>query len=63
MNRTDFYIVQKPVAISFDCPICKGDVTIPWANVDVPAYWGDHWPYVTCPYCGEEIGLDEYEMD
>lgn len=62
-NRTDFTILQAPVGISFECPVCEGLVNIPWREVDVPEYWGDRWPDVQCPYCGEMIELGEYDMD
>lgn len=63
MNKTDFYINQKPVSISLCCPNCSADIEIPWDELDVPEYWGDDWDSVVCPCCGKTIELGDYDID
>ena len=58
----DFYINQRPVSISFECPHCLMDVDIDWRDVDVPDSWSDDWGYVECPYCKKEIKLGDYDI-
>lgn len=58
----DFYIHQRPVYISFECPHCLMDVEIDWGDVDVPDSWSDDWGYVECPYCEKEIKLGDYDI-
>ena len=57
-----FYINQRPVSISFECPYCLMDVEIDWGEVDVPDSWSDDWGYVECPYCEKEIKLGDYDI-
>jgi endogenous inhibitor of DNA gyrase (YacG/DUF329 family) len=59
----DFTINRKPISISFECPYCEDEVTIPWNEVNAPDYWGDDWGYVECPYCNKEVPLGDYDMD
>lgn len=59
----DFKINQVPVSISFECPLCECEVTIPWDEINVPDYWGDDWDDVECPYCNRTVTLGDYEMD
>ena len=62
LEPVDFYINQRPVSISFECPHCLMDVEIDWGDVDVPEYWGDAWGHVECPYCEKEIKLGDYDI-
>ena len=61
-ESVDFYIRQTPVAITLECPYCNFEISIPFAEVDVPEYWGDDWGYVECPYCEKEIKLGDYDI-
>lgn len=63
MKETDFYINQKPVSITFECPHCDYDVIIDWDNLDVPDSWSDDWGEVECPHCGKTVLLGDYDMD
>lgn len=60
---TDFHIDVKPVSITFQCPHCEAEVTVPWRELDVPAYWGDDWGYIECPECEKEVRLGDYDYD
>lgn len=62
MERTDFFINQLPVSITFDCPHCRFTVKIPWNDVNVPEYWGDDWGEVECPYCEKTVRLGDYDI-
>lgn len=63
MSKTNFYIDQEPVSISFECPHCYYDVIIDWDDLNVPEYWGDDWGEVECPYCGKTVLLGDYDMN
>lgn len=63
MDKTDFLIIQKPIAISFECPHCDNETLISWDELDVPEYWGDDWGSVVCPCCGKTIELGDYDID
>ena len=63
MDRTDFTIISKPVAIGFECPHCEMEVEIPWRDADAPECWCDTWGDVTCPYCGELVKLGDWIYD
>lgn len=63
MESTDFYINQRPVSISFECPHCKCEVEISWDEIDAPDYWGDDWGEVECPYCNKTVKLGEFDTD
>lgn len=63
MENTDFYINQKPVSITFECPHCDYDVTVDWDDLDVPEYWGDDWGEIDCPHCGKVVSLGDYDMN
>lgn len=58
----DFYINQRPVSISLECPHCHSELEIPWNHLDVPDYWGDDWGTIVCPECGEDIELGDYDI-
>lgn len=60
---TDFHIDVKPVSITFICPHCGEEVTVPWPKIDVPECWGDDWGYGECPDCEKEVKLGDYEYD
>lgn len=62
MDKTEFTITTKPVAIEFECPHCENEVSIPWDEVNVPGYWGDDWDDMECPYCHKMVAL-ELEWD
>lgn len=62
MTKVDFFINQKPVSISFECPYCKWDAEIRWSDLCVPEYWGDDWGSVLCPYCENEVELGDYDI-
>lgn len=62
-KTTSFYILSKPVAISFKCPHCDNTQEIKWSDLDVPEYWGDSWGEVECPECGKTVTLGDYEYD
>lgn len=62
LEPVDFYINQRPISISFECPHCLMDVDISWGDVDVPDSWSDDWGYVECPYCEKEIKLGDYDI-
>lgn len=62
MERTDFFIKQRPVSIKLECPHCDFNVEIPWRDLDVPEYWGDDWGEVECPYCEKMIQLGDYDI-
>lgn len=49
-----FHIDVKPVSVTFTCPRCGREVTVPWRELDVPECWGDDWGYVECPDCETE---------
>ena len=40
-----FHIDVKPVSVTFTCPHCGREVTVPWRELDVPECWGDDWGY------------------
>lgn len=61
-QKTDFYINQRPVSITLECPHCGDEVEIPWGSLNVPEYWGDDWGTVICPDCGKEIELGDYDI-
>jgi endogenous inhibitor of DNA gyrase (YacG/DUF329 family) len=61
--KADFHIDTKPVSISFTCPHCEDPIIIPWKDVNAPEYWGDPWDSVTCPGCGKDVELGDYEYD
>lgn len=63
MGKTDFYINQRPVSISFDCPHCGTEIEIPWDELNVPEYWDDDWGSIECPCCGESVELGDYEFN
>ncbi|MFR5778745.1 MAG: hypothetical protein ACLUGH_10670 [Oscillospiraceae bacterium] len=58
-----FHIDVKPVSVTFTCPHCGREVTVPWRELDVPECWGDDWGYVECPDCEMEVKLGDYEYD
>lgn len=58
-----FHIDVKPVSVTFTCPHCGREVTVPWRELDVPECWGDDWGYVECPDCETEVKLGDYEYD
>ncbi len=62
MDKTDFYINERPVSITFKCPHCDWDVTIAWDCLNVPEYWGDDWGEIECPHCGKTILLGDYDV-
>lgn len=62
-KSVDFHIDVKPVSISFECPHCGAEVTVPWRDLDVPAYWADDWGDTDCPECEKEVKLGDYEYD
>ena len=39
MTRVDFFINQKPISISFECPHCKWDAEIRWTDLCVAERW------------------------
>ena len=47
----DFYINQRPISISFECPHCLMDVDIDWGDVDVPDSWSDDRPWIETKCC------------
>lgn len=59
----DFIIISEPVAIELECPHCEEEVRIPWREIEVPECWSDNWPSVSCPNCGKEIALDDWQYD
>lgn len=63
MAKTDFYINQRLVSITFECPHCNCDVTIDWRDLFIPEYWGDDWGEIDCPNCGKTVSLGDYELD
>lgn len=63
MTETYFYINQRPVSISLECPHCDADIEIPWDEIDVPEYWGDDWGYIECHRCGKTIKLGDYDIN
>ena len=59
----DYTIVSKPSHVRFECPYCKLNVDVPFEDVDFKTdYWGDG-AWADCPFCGEELELDNYEYD
>ena len=59
----NYTIISRPSEIAFTCPHCEDDVVMPFEEVDFyTSYWGDG-ANVTCPNCGMEVELDEYEYD
>lgn len=62
-KRADFTIVKFPAYITLECPYCGLEQRIPWDEVIEPEYWGDEWGTVSCPDCGEDIELGEYDVD
>lgn len=62
-DKTDFYIISKPVKISFACPHCDGEVEIPWNEMEPPECWSDDWGEVKCPDCGEPVKLGDFTYD
>lgn len=59
----NYTIISAPSAINFTCPHCEYDVGMPFDEVDFNTnYWGDG-AVATCPNCGQEVELDEYEYD
>ena len=58
----DFFINQRPISISLDCPYCHMPLEIPFREVAEPEYWGDDWGYVECNYCEKEIKLGDYDI-
>lgn len=59
----DFHIDVKPVSVTFTCPHCGREATVPWRELNVPECWGDDWGYVECPDCEMEVKLGDYEYD
>ena len=60
---TDYTIVSKPDHIDVICPHCDEDVRIPFDQVNFKSsYWGDGG-WCTCPECGKDIELGDYEYD
>ena len=59
MEKVDFRIISKPVAISFCCPHCGFTQEIAWGELVVPDYWGE----VECPECNKTVELGDYEYD
>ena len=57
------HIDVKPESVTFTCPHCGREVTVPWRELDVPECWGDDWGYVECPDCETEVKLGDYEYD
>ena len=57
----DYTIISKPAYVQFKCPHCYANVEVPFNDVDYKTdYWGDGaWAY--CPYCEEEVELDNWE--
>lgn len=64
MGGINYTIVSIPSYVMFDCPYCKEEeVEVPFVDVDFKTdYWfGGAW--VTCPECGKQVELDNYEYD
>ncbi len=62
-HKTDYWIFSKPAYAIFTCPYCDNDVKLPFDAVDYNTdYWGDG-ALATCPECGKEVELGDYEYD
>ena len=64
VGAVSYTICSKPDYITFDCPYCKvEDIEVSFDNVDFATeYWGDG-ALVTCPECGKEVELGDYDYD
>ena len=64
VGAVSYTIYSKPDYITFDCPYCEEeDINISFDDVDFATdYWGDG-AWVTCPKCGKEVELGDYEYE
>ena len=62
-TRTRFSIISAPKYIEFNCPYCKQDIRIDFADVDAPECWSDSWGEIECPECKNDVYLGEWDYD
>lgn len=64
MKGTPYLIISKPDRIALDCPHCKAEIEVDYAEVQYfdARYWSKGG-LCTCPNCYKEIQLGDYDYD
>ena len=58
-----YTIISRPDHIQFLCPHCKRDVEVPFQDVVYNTKLWVDGAFCTCPYCEEEVELEDYKYD
>lgn len=63
MNKVDLAIIQKPVAVQYECPHCESEFEIEYEELCDKLGEVCDWSFekFDCPKCGEQLEVDSIE--